>query len=79
VQGQTVSVEKGSFTAEKMTRRNMQVIALPATLLSPPSTGSLTCIDEPWQNWDRCYGFFNIFAEKFGEKIAFLTQNKANV
>jgi hypothetical protein len=27
---------------------------------------------------DRCYDFKNIFAEKFGEKMAFLTENKAN-
>jgi hypothetical protein len=27
--------------------------------------------------WDRCYDFKNIFAKKLGEKIAFLTQNKA--
>jgi hypothetical protein len=26
--------------------------------------------------WDRCYDFSNIFAEKFGEIMAFLTQNK---
>jgi hypothetical protein len=29
--------------------------------------------------WDRCYDFLNIFAEKFSEKIAFLTQNKAKL
>jgi hypothetical protein len=29
-------------------------------------------------NWDRCYDFKNIFAEKFSEqKLTFLTQNKA--
>jgi hypothetical protein len=28
---------------------------------------------------DRCYDFLNIFAEKFGEKMAFLTQNKAKL
>jgi hypothetical protein len=27
-------------------------------------------------HWDRCYDFFNIFAEKFSEKMAFLTRNK---
>jgi hypothetical protein len=27
--------------------------------------------------WDRCYDFKNIFAEKFSEKLAVLTQNKA--
>jgi hypothetical protein len=27
--------------------------------------------------WDRCYDFKNIFAEKFSQKMAFLTQNKA--
>jgi hypothetical protein len=26
---------------------------------------------------DRCYDFKTIFGEKFGEKLAFLTQNKA--
>jgi hypothetical protein len=30
-------------------------------------------------SWDRCYDFKNIFAEKIGEKIAFLTQNKAKL
>jgi hypothetical protein len=30
-------------------------------------------------NWDRCYDFFNIFAKKIGEKMAFLTQNKAKL
>jgi hypothetical protein len=29
--------------------------------------------------WDRCYNFKNIFAEKFSEKIAFLSQNKAKL
>jgi hypothetical protein len=29
--------------------------------------------------WDRCYDFLNIFAEKFSEKMAFLTQNKAEL
>jgi hypothetical protein len=33
--------------------------------------------DCPSQAWDRCYDFLNIFAEKFSEKLAFLTQNKA--
>jgi hypothetical protein len=28
---------------------------------------------------DRCYDFLNIFAEKFSEKLAFLTQNKAKL
>jgi hypothetical protein len=28
---------------------------------------------------DRCYGFLNIFAEKFCKKMAFLTQNKAKL
>jgi hypothetical protein len=27
--------------------------------------------------WNRCYDYLNIFAEKFGEKMAFLTQNKS--
>jgi hypothetical protein len=30
-------------------------------------------------HWDRCYDFLNIFAEKFSEKMAFLTQNKAKL
>jgi hypothetical protein len=29
--------------------------------------------------WDRCYDFINIFAEKFGKKLAFLTQNRAKL
>jgi uncharacterized membrane protein YhaH (DUF805 family) len=29
--------------------------------------------------WDRCYDFFNILAEKFCEKMAFLTRNKAKL
>jgi hypothetical protein len=29
--------------------------------------------------WDRCYDFLNIFAKKIGEKMAFLTQNKAKL
>jgi hypothetical protein len=29
--------------------------------------------------WDQCYDLKNIFAKKFGEKKAFLTQNKANI
>jgi hypothetical protein len=29
--------------------------------------------------WDRCYDFLNIFAKKFGKKLAFLTQNKAEL
>jgi hypothetical protein len=29
--------------------------------------------------WDRCYDYLNIFAKKFGEKLAFLTQNKAKL
>jgi hypothetical protein len=29
--------------------------------------------------WDRCFDFKNIFAEKFGEKLAYLTQNKAKL
>jgi hypothetical protein len=28
-------------------------------------------------SWDRCCDFLNIVAEKFGEKMAFLTENKA--
>jgi hypothetical protein len=28
---------------------------------------------------DRCYDFKNIFAEKFSEKMAFSTQNKAKL
>jgi hypothetical protein len=28
--------------------------------------------------WDRCYDFYNIFAEKFGKK-AFLTQKEAKL
>jgi hypothetical protein len=28
---------------------------------------------------DECYDFKNIFAEKIGEKIAFLTRNKAKL
>jgi hypothetical protein len=32
-----------------------------------------------WQPWDRCYDVSNIFAKKFGEKLAFLTQNKAKL
>jgi hypothetical protein len=28
---------------------------------------------------DRCYDFKNIFAKKFREKLAFLTQNKAKL
>jgi hypothetical protein len=28
---------------------------------------------------DRCYDFFNIFAKKIGEKLAFLTRNKAKL
>jgi hypothetical protein len=24
-----------------------------------------------WQPWDRCYDFFNIFAEKFSKKMHF--------
>jgi hypothetical protein len=31
------------------------------------------------QAWDRCYEFLKIFAEKFSEKMAFLTQNKAKL
>jgi hypothetical protein len=31
----------------------------------------------PDKTRDRCYDFLNIFAEKFCEKMAFLTQNKA--
>jgi hypothetical protein len=31
------------------------------------------------ENWDRCHDFLNIFAEKFSEKMAFLTQNKAKI
>jgi hypothetical protein len=30
-------------------------------------------------NWDRCYDFLNIFAEKFSKKLEFLTQNKAKL
>jgi hypothetical protein len=30
-------------------------------------------------NWDRCYDFKNIFAEKNCEKMAFLTHNKAKL
>jgi hypothetical protein len=30
-------------------------------------------------SWDRCYGFKNIFAEKFRQKIGILTQNKAKL
>jgi hypothetical protein len=29
--------------------------------------------------WDRCYDFLNIFAEKFSEKMAFSTKNKAKL
>jgi hypothetical protein len=29
--------------------------------------------------WDQCYDFLNIFAKFFGKKLAFLTQNKANL
>jgi hypothetical protein len=29
------------------------------------------------QIWDRRYDFSNIFAKKIGEKLVFLTQNKA--
>jgi hypothetical protein len=29
--------------------------------------------------WDRCYDFKNIFAEKFSEKLALLTRNKAEL
>jgi hypothetical protein len=29
--------------------------------------------------WDRCYDFCNIFTKKFGEKLAFLTQNEAKL
>jgi hypothetical protein len=29
--------------------------------------------------WDRCYDFLNIFAEKIGEKLVFLTQIKAKL
>jgi hypothetical protein len=28
---------------------------------------------------DRCYDFLNIFAEKIGEKMEFLTENKAKL
>jgi hypothetical protein len=28
---------------------------------------------------DRCYDFQNIFAKKFGKKLAFITQNKAKL
>jgi hypothetical protein len=28
---------------------------------------------------DRCYDFLNIFAEKFGKKLAFLTENKTKL
>jgi hypothetical protein len=31
------------------------------------------------KTWDRCYDFLNIFAKKIGEKMAFLTQNKAKL
>jgi hypothetical protein len=31
------------------------------------------------QIWDRCFDFKNIFAEFFGEKLAFYTQNKAKL
>jgi hypothetical protein len=34
---------------------------------------------KPKPVWDRCYNFLNIFAEKFSEKLAFLTQNKAKL
>jgi hypothetical protein len=30
-------------------------------------------------SWDRCYDFKNIFAEKFGKKLALLTQNTAKL
>jgi hypothetical protein len=30
-------------------------------------------------NRDRCYDFKNIFAKKSGEKLPFLTQNKAKL
>jgi hypothetical protein len=33
----------------------------------------------PFYAWDQCYDFLNIFAEKFGEKIGVLTQNKAKL
>jgi hypothetical protein len=31
------------------------------------------------ETWGRCYDFLNIFAEKFSEKSAFLTQNRAKL
>jgi hypothetical protein len=31
------------------------------------------------QSRDLCYDFLNIFAKKFGKKLAFLTQNKAKI
>jgi hypothetical protein len=34
--------------------------------------------EKPEKTRDRCYDFLNIFAEKFAEKMAFLTENKAN-
>jgi hypothetical protein len=34
-------------------------------------------LDQVCLHWDRCYDFLNIFAEKFSEKLAFLTQNNA--
>jgi hypothetical protein len=29
--------------------------------------------------WDRCWDFFDIFAEEFSKKMAFLTPNKAKL
>jgi hypothetical protein len=35
--------------------------------------------NHPANTWDRCYDYLNIFAEKFGKKLAFLAQNKAKL